>query len=390
MTLVWILIGLMILLALVLMVMPLVRWRPTPSRARATYDVAVYKDQLKEVEREHERGLLTPEQAETVKIELHRKLLAAAGSGPAQTGTSLPGSPSPLLTALGVLLFLGVGSLGLYGYLGTPTLDNLAYAERNIEEEQQAQGNPGALAEMSKLVDRLEQRLAADPENLEGWLMLGRSAVSLGQYPRAVRAYEQAVARAPEDPQVLVDYAETVIFLNAGRVSNEAVQTLEKVRRLNAAQPKARYYMALGQAQSGYLKNAVQEWVDLLAISLPDAPWLATVRAQIDAAANEAEIDLKTIQPSAEALRIGADLRKLASAQSTGPGPSAEDVEAAGQMTAEDRQQMIRSMVQRLADRLQENPEDRPGWLKLANAYKVLGETEKADHALAQAAKLAN
>lgn len=391
MSLLWILIAVIFLLALVIMATPLVRQRSAAPVARKTYDVAIYKDQLKEAEREFERGLLTPEQVEAVKIELQRKLLASATSTGSDEADTAERTASQAATAIGILIFLGAGSLGAYLYLGSPAIENLAYADRDItREQQQAAGNQKAVAEMTTLVERLEKRMEQDPDNLEGWLMLGRSASSLGQFPRALRAYEQALQRAPENPQILVDYAETVVFLNEGRVSSEALQALEKAHLLNAAHPKARYYIALRQAQSGYLKNAVQEWIDLLAISLPDASWVPTVRAQIDAAANEAEIDLATMKPSEEALRIGTNIRASVNARPTAPGPTREDVEAASEMNSEDRQEMIRSMVERLAERLRDNPDDREGWLRLANAYRVLGQLDKASEAQARAEKVLN
>ncbi len=389
MSLLWILIGVLLICVFGFLMLPLIRQREAEPLARTTYDVAIYKDQMAEAERELERGLLSNEQAEAVKIELQRKLLAATETP--DSGAAMPETRtlSPRLTGIAVLLFVGVGSLGGYAYLGSPKIDNLAYADRDIDSEQQdTAGSQQAVAEMSMLVDRLEKKMQENPDNIEGWLMLARSASSLGQFPRALKAYEQAMQMAPNDPQILVDYAETDIFLNEGRVANHAFQTLEKARQINPAHPKARYYMALRHAQTGALEQAVQEWIDLLAISLPDASWVPTVRQQINSAANEAEIDLQTLRPSEEAVRIGARIREAAKTTPTVPGPTREDVENAEQMTPEDRQEMIRSMVQRLADRLEDNPNDREGWLRLANAYTVLGETKKATDARARAAQI--
>jgi len=389
MSLIWILIALLVIAVVTVIVAPLLRARDTTFTARAIYDVAIYKDQLKEAEREFDRGLLSAEQLDAVKTEIQRKLLAAAGPSDLSGTAPLPQNPQKWATGIGLALFLAAGSLGLYSYLGSPALDNMAYADRDIEKEQQAQnnrdGNDKAIAEMTTLVDRLEAKLAENPDNLEGWLMLGRSATSLGQYPRAILAYEAARKLDPESPTILVDYAETIIFRDEGRVSEQALQALQQARRLNAANPKARYYIALASAQAGDLKKALQEWTDLLAISLPDAPWRQTVEAQIAAAAEETKIDPKTLTPSTEAQAIGADIKDAAQAQATAPGPTREDVEAVSKMSAEDREQMIRSMVERLADRLKDAPNDRQGWLRLAKAYEVLGETEKAAHAMEQA-----
>lgn len=385
----WIFVGVLLAISFAGLVWPLVRKRNEAFATRKSYDVAVYKDQLAEAEKELERGLLSPDQAEAVKIELQRKLLAAADA-PSDSGSGSFAASNPrLITAIGVLLFVGVGSLGLYIKIGSPTLDNLAYVDRDIEREQASRDDQKAVREMASLLDQLEAKLATDPDNVRGWLMLGRSASSMGQYARAANAFEQALKRQPDNPEIMTDYAEALIFTQQGQVTEKALDAFERSRSLNPANPKARYYMALHMAQAGNLEGALQEWVDLLALSLPDAPWVQTVRSQIASAAEEANIDPASITPSQEAIRIGDDIRAAAQAQAQAeaPGPSREDMKAAEEMSEEDRNAMIRGMVQRLADRLQENPNDRQGWLRLANAYKVLGENQKAADALAQAEK---
>ena len=155
-------------------------------------------------------------------------------------------------------------------------------------------------------------------------------------------------------------------------------------------EPKARYYLGLEQAQSGNIKGAIQAWTDLIQLSPADAPWLPTVNQTIGNAAKDLDIDPATILPTARAVALaltrGLGAPKSSSlpmtsmpSASSRPAPSAADVAAASRMSATDRDQTIWSMVERLADRLKENPDDLAGWQRLANAYAVLGETEKAD-----------
>jgi cytochrome c-type biogenesis protein CcmH len=369
-----------------LLIWPILAARDTQITVRESYDVAIYKDQLKEADREFERGLLTTEQLDAVKTEIQHKLIVAADQSAAALNASSEPSNPKMITAFGLVLFLSIGSVAAYSYLGSPTLGNLAFVDRDIEKERKAQSGGQAISEMTTLIDRLEQKLTTDPNNLEGWLMLGRSATSLGQFSRAVKAYEQALELSPENIDVLTDYAETLIFSNEGQVTGDALKSLKYAHKINAAHPKALYYIALNHAQTGNMRLAIQDWVDLLAISLPDAPWIQTVQSQIKDAAKKSKIDIASIKPSLEAQKIGADIRK--SIQVTAPGPSQSEIEAAGEMSADERQEMILSMVKRLADRLKENPNDRQGWLRLSKAYEVLGDTEKAGHALEQASAL--
>ena len=383
MSLIWIIIALIITFTLGLLIWPILRDRNTQITVRESYDVAIYKDQLKEADREFERGLLTTEQLDAVKTEIQRKLIVAADQSAAAVYASSEPSNPKMITAFGLVLFLSIGSVAVYSYLGSPTLGNLAFVDRDIEKERKAQSGGQAVSEMTTVIDRLEQKLAKDPNNLEGWLMLGRSAISMGQFPRAVKAYEQALALSPGNIDVLIDYAETLVLSNEGQVTEDALKSFKYAHKTNAAHPKARYYIALHHAQAGNMRLAIQDWVDLLAISLPDAPWIQTVQSQIKDAAKESKIDIASIKPSLEAQQIGANIRE--SPQATAPGPSQSEVKAAGEMSADERQKMILSMVKRLADRLEENPNDRQGWLRLSKAYNVLGDTEKAGQALQQA-----
>lgn len=383
MSLIWIIIALIITITLGLLIWPILRDRNTQITVRESYDVAIYKDQLKEADREFERGLLTTEQLDAVKTEIQRKLIVAADQSAAAVYASSEPSNPKMITAFGLVLFLSIGSVAVYSYLGSPTLGNLAFVDRDIEKERKAQSGGQAVSEMTTVIDRLEQKLATDPNNLEGWLMLGRSAISMGQFPRAVKAYEQALALSPGNIDVLIDYAETLVLSNEGQVTEDALKSFKYAHKTNAAHPKARYYIALHHAQAGNMRLAIQDWVDLLAISLPDAPWIQTVQSQIKDAAKESKIDIASIKPSLEAQQIGANIRE--SPQATAPGPSQSEVKAAGEMSADERQKMILSMVKRLADRLEENPNDRQGWLRLSKAYNVLGDTEKAGQALQQA-----
>ncbi|MFB3134375.1 MAG: hypothetical protein ACE1Y3_01430 [Rhodospirillales bacterium] len=142
------------------------------------------------------------------------------------------------------------------------------------------------------------------------------------------------------------------------------------------------------------MRGALQEWVDLRVLSPPDAPWGPVLQQQIKTAARALGIDPATEEPSPGAVALAGARAPFrgpapgAPPAATPAGPSRADREAAARMSDEERAAMIRSMVQRLADRLAENPGDREGWLRLARAYEVLGETEKAGEARARAEAL--
>jgi len=140
----------------------------------------------------------------------------------------------------------------------------------------------------------------------------------------------------------------------------------------------SRFYLALGDAQDGKASEAVAAWAKLAGEAPRDAPWLPLVRKRMVETARAAGIALpEAAQPAPQ------------STPSAGGAPSAADIEAVQAMSPAERQAMIHSMVERLAARLDANPDDAEGWQRLARAYAVLGETQKAEAAAARAAALA-
>jgi len=378
----WIVIGLLSLVACAAMAATLI-W--TPRRGtdrRAEFDLTVYKDQLAEVERDVERGVLTETQAVAARTEIERRILAlageanAAGSDSGQSGRS--GGQSA--AALAIAVAVPSAALAMYLHLGAPMVPNAPYASRNIAGEQAAAAESRRTGEMTALTERLAARLASEPGNVQGWMLLGRSYASLNRDADAVRAMKRAYELEPLDPAVLVQYAETLIIANKNIVSEQAAAILQRALSQDQRNPRARYYLALAKAQSGDVRGALQDWTDLAAISPEGAPWLPSVDQQITAAARDAGIDPATLKPSLEAIALGQPTAAPAL-----PGPSRTEVEAASRMAPKDRTEMIRGMVQRLADRLEQNPDDPDGWRRLADAYRVLGEDEKAAQAEARA-----
>jgi len=387
----WISVALLTLGVLLIIIRPLLKSRVDTGgdTQRADYDVALYKDQLKEVDRDLERGLLSDEQADAVRTEIQRKLLNSAADGKAKKSASASASGRSIWVAAAVSLFVAVGAVGLYAYLGKPELRDLAYADRDIAAEESARSDQQGEQDMQTLLSQLALRLEKNPSDIKGWLLLGRSLITRRRYDESAAAYKHAHDLSPNDPDIAVDYAEALIFSNKGQVDTTASDILKKALGLSPADPKVRYYIGLHKAQNDDPAGALQEWVDIAALSASDAPWMPTINRQIDAAFKKSGIDPATIKPSAEALEIAktqgiagsvAPGAAQGNSQSTtaAPGPTAADVNAARQMSAEDQSEMIRGMVNRLAERLKTEPNDLPGWKRLAQAYQVLGETEKA------------
>ena len=207
----------------------------------------------------------------------------------------------------------------------------------------------------------------------------------MARHTDAANAFEKAYTLAPNNTEILVQYAEALIPVENNVITEKIWNLFKQVLTRSPLNPKARYYLALGKAQANNVRDAIQDWVDLIAISPKDASWLPTVRSQVQAAAQELGIDPTSVKPSAKVISLNPSSNGLVF-----PGPTREEVESAGMMSPVKRQKMIRSMVKRLAERLKKDPADPEGWRRLAHAYRVLGEGEKAKDAEHQAKAFSN
>lgn len=392
--------GILSLATLALLLWPLLRGR-RPAPPRAAFDARLYRDQLAEVERDAARGLLAPVEAEAARAEVKRRLLAAADAGgEAADASPAAGSikagaaaaqPRRWLSVVALTLLLPTIATLLYLELGQPGIPDRPLAQRRMQEMLASGAAAEQAASLEEATRKLEQRLQERPNELAGWFLLGRSYLTLQRFPDAVRAFARARALAPDDPDVVGGYAEAAIEAADGQIDATVREALTRLLALDPLSPQARFLLALDRAQQGDLAGAMQGWTDLAAVSPPDAPWLRTVREHLARAGAQAGIDPATLRPSPEVLALAATQPpsgEAAAATPNAPGPTAADVAAAGQMAPGDRQQMIRGMVERLAARLQENPDDIDGWRRLARAWEVLGEPEKAAEARARIAAL--
>ncbi len=374
----WLAAGALSALAIGLLLWPLLR-RPAEAAPRQAYDLGVYRDQLAEVAREAAEGSLGAEQAAAARAEIERRLLAAAETGAdAPSGPESPRTIDRAVTwSLAVALCFAVplAAIGLYLLLGNPGLPSLPFAERPAE----APAESVAGGDMEALTAGLAARLAEAPDNRDGWLLLARSYAQIEQFGAAAEAYRRAIALGFDDAEVQGALGEMLAAQAGGTIGPEARNAFAAALAHDPQNPRARYYAGLALAQEGRAQEAIDIWRGLLRQSTAEAPWRPAVAQQIQEAAASLGIEAPEIPVAPDPVGGGA---RPGDAQR---GPSATDVEAAGQMSAEDRATFVRSMVARLAERLEAEPGDFQGWLRLARAYGVLGEATQARGALSHA-----
>lgn len=365
---------------------PLLRGALRDSR-RASHDLQVIRDQLREIESDQARGVLSAEEAEATRVEVSRRLIAAADAEAAEAAARA--APRGLGRRLGPIFIAAalLAGVGIYKQFGSPGLGDQPRAERLAHHATARANRPDQAAaeaivaagaaprqqpdEDVALVERLREALRDRPQDLEGHRLLARSLAALDRWPEARSAQADVVEILGEDvgAQDLVDLAELGILAAGGYVSPQSEAVLDRARALDPTHPVGRYYSALTLMQAGRPDLAAPLWIALVQEGPPDAPWIAASRKGAGEAARLAGMPLPEFPGTTEPT-TGLDAEALAAAEAMKP---------------EERQAMIEGMVGRLADRLAREGGPPSDWARLIRALGVLGHEDEAAAILGEA-----
>ncbi|OKO78073.1 c-type cytochrome biogenesis protein CcmI [Bradyrhizobium sp. NAS96.2] len=348
----WFVFALMTVAAIFAVLWPLSRRGRTDSGGS---EVVVYRDQLAEIDRDMASGIIGAAEADAARIEISRRLLAAAD----QTGREQPAQGSLNLrrtAAIVALVGLPVIASSFYLALGSPRLGDFPLAERSRVAD--------ANQPLANLVAQVEAHLEKNPTDGRGWTVLAPVLSRLGRYDDAVRAYRNAITYAGDSADRRADLGEALMGSAGGVVTADAKAEFERSVALNGDDAKANYFLGLAAEQDGRKADAAALWQKMLAKGPSDAPWRPLVQAAL--------------------VRVGGSVPDVAPGVSAPALPDGA-VAAAKDMSEADRGTMIKGMVDRLATRLKTNGDDVEGWLRLVRAYLVMGERDKAMSARADA-----
>lgn len=340
----WVITAMMSGAALGLLLWPLYR-RTGPPIGAAEADIAVYRDQLAELDRDVARDLIRRDEAQAARNEVARRMLAAAEAGRIAIPHGAAGTRNAAF--LSALIGIPAVALSIYLMLGRPDLPGVPRAERLATAVERN--------DFAAMVAQVEAHLAGNPRDAQGWIVLAPAYRRLGRYSDAAEAFARALELAPPTPGLLTDYGEALVLAQQGIVPAKARKAFEQALALGKTDTKARFYLALADRQEGKHAEALSRWRAMLDEGPANAPWREAVERQI--AALE---------------------RDMAGA----PQLAEDDLARAEGLSGEERQAMVRGMVDRLASRLQQDGKDLQGWLRLARARMVLGERDAAIAAL--------
>ncbi len=378
----WILAAVITALVVALIAWPFFRQR-NQAQTTADYDVEVYKSQLRELDREVAEGMIGDQEASAAKAEIARRLLAADTK---RVGGAGKGWGVGLHRTTGILVSVAVpaAAVMLYLSLGQPSAVDVPYASRADEIAQMRQAQERDLGNLGDMAKRLAERLEQEPDDGDGWLLLGRTYMTMQDFGRAVESFVKAAELLPEESDVFGALGEARVLAADGMVTKDAVAAFKRAQEIgDSGDPRSSFYLAEADYQAGNLQGALDALVKLAWLAEPDAPWLITVRNRAIAIADELGQDGASLLPTPPAPQA-----PPAVAARDQPGPTAEDIQAAEQMADADRQAMIRGMVDRLAGKLEENPMDFEGWTRLIRARSVMGDMGQAQADLDKALEL--
>lgn len=347
----WIVVGLLTVTACLAIILPLSGSRREVAGARE-HDLEVYRDQLAEIERDAERGLIGKDEAAQARAEIGRRILKLDATGE-DGGAAGRGNALVRGLAMAAVVAVPVTSWGLYSAIGSPDMAGQPLAERLAKDP--------AASTIDELVARAEAHLRANPEDGRGWDVVAPIYLRLERVGESAAAFRNAIRLNGDSAPRWTGLGEALMAGAGGVVTTEAVDAFERASSLDPADPRPRFFLATAKAQEGDLAAAAADLRALLATLPSESPWRPVVERTLAQATAEAE-------------------RRAAAA----PGPSADDVNAASELSDEERADMIQVMVARLDERLRENPQDAEGWQRLVRSYMVLDRREDALDALAR------
>jgi len=416
----WLVLTVMIAVAAVLVSTPFIR-RFERSRLETAGHLAVYRDQLNAIDSEAAQGLIDEAQAESARLEIKRKVLAADRADEPARPALGPAERKFALTA--VTAIVTFGSILLYAVVGSPELPSASPAQARMEQplgarltlstppstepaarralstppstepaapQTTAQPQTG-LPSVEEMTQRLQAKLQRNPQDVEGWRMLGWAYFNIERFADAANAYSKAIELRPDAAEYRSARGEALVRDAGGTVSAAAKTDFEEALKLEPKDARARFFIGLAKQQDGDKAAALSDWTTLLAEANPSEPWFADLKQRLAELQRElgdqgAALPSPAPKLSAEAMRdfLQSEKAKQPPAEAN-RGPSPEDVRNAEGMAPKDRTAMIRGMVDGLANRLERQPRDAEGWIKLIRSRVVLGDTELANKSLEQA-----
>lgn len=347
---------------LAIVVFPALRSRAEADVAERDFDITVYKDQLRELDADLERGTIDAAQADYARAEIGRRLLSADDAAEGKSGAGRKKTGAALIAAS--VLFVPAAAGLVYSMTGSPGMDSQPLASRVDERRQQIAQQTVQGLSAEQLIARAEAHLEQDPYDGRGWDVLAPLYLRLDRPGDARKAFERAIDILGETAARRSGLGQSLFMLSGGVVDGNARAAFDRALELDPSDGRALFFNALARAQADDVDGAIEQWQTLASDSLADPGWQAAAR---------------------EGLRRFGGTAVASAPDATGPQPDEETIRDVQSMSPEEQQAMISNMVASLDARLRDEPNDFPGWQRLIRSYVVLDREADAQDAYERA-----
>ena len=339
---IWVIFTIMTLGATLLVYFPLLN-KSNQTDIEKNQLLGIYRSQLVEIKREEKSGLLSSKETKAAKLEVERRLLKASD----KKGRLLYNGGVLLPLLLTVTLIVS----GLFFYIntGNPSLSSLKKSNGALVNNTQA-------IEINEILRKMEAHLKANPNDMEAWVLMAQSRLKQGKYFEASNAFARAYDLSDNDLNLLIQQGEALINLAGGQLTPASNLAFGTAMKLNPNHPAPKYYLGLGRYQGGNIEGALEVWEQLLLVSDENNTWVPNLKNQIERAKKELGVGAANLE----------------------------------NMTEQEQEAFIESMIASLREKLLENPDDLEGWLRLARSEIVKGRPQFGLEALLKAEVLAD
>lgn len=292
----------------------------------------------------------------------------------------------PAIIKITFPVFVLILSVAIYLGLGRPDLNDQPLAERSemratAEKELEDRQNAAL-----KAFNQAKARVEKNPESLSAQFMLAATASQIGSIEDEVNALEKSLSLSGGDARIKSQLAEALTRQADGQVTKAASSLISQALQTNPEDIRALYLRGLESFQKGEMGDAILAWQSTATLILPDSPLADTLRSDIAKAATSNGVDIPKIKfaslPKSNISDSGGNNALI----DVNPTLFEEQRSQFSNLSEIEQAQFIQQMVQRLSDRLEQQPENFYGWLQLANAHLSMQDVASASNALNSAA----
>ena len=256
--------GMVLCVAVVLIWVLLKQQKVKTHASQAKANAKVYRTQIEDLDREHESGHIGQEEWQQSRDELSLRLLEDTSASDDPVAQK---EKPAMWTAVLLALALPLSAMGLYMWLGEPEALNPMATAKAIDPS----GDKADPAELAKMADNLAKKLEAKPDNLQGWVMLGRTYRSLGNYDKAIKAYDRALALSADD-DLSLERVEVMAMQRQGNFDGEPWQVIRSILQKDPQNFGALLMAGSASYANGKLADALKYWQQARAPLTPDNP----------------------------------------------------------------------------------------------------------------------